>query len=54
MRVEYIRNHEENLATSPQIVSFFKKIAEIEGDFRLFDSNLGGRGGGGGGGGERE
>ena len=39
MHADYARNHEETLATSPQIVSFSKKFAEIEGDFRLFDSN---------------
>jgi hypothetical protein len=33
MHADYARNHEETLAMSPQIISFFKKFAEIEGDF---------------------
>jgi len=40
MRAVYARNHEEALATSPQIVSFFKTFVEIEGYFTLFDLNL--------------
>jgi hypothetical protein len=38
MRADYKRDHEETIATSLQIVSFFKTFEEIEGDFRLFDS----------------
>jgi hypothetical protein len=43
MRAEYAINHEETLATSLQIVSFFKTFEEIEGDSLI---HIWGRGGG--------